>query len=164
MYSICHVTYNNHHITISIIIIIAYNQSLIIRKTQNRFFHIRKLLFFFLCILNIFFRLQSLNLDIAGWNCNWIVQKIKSCSINTEGNKKKIRFSDYVMVKYIQKFYFSFCRYFYTGQIKISHQTVLPVLSLADKYNVKVSNAELLKLSHYNFMEFIVAQNTSFVR
>ncbi|KAL4702814.1 hypothetical protein ACJJTC_003972 [Scirpophaga incertulas] len=26
---------------------------------------------------------------------------------------------------------------FYTGQIKISHETVLPVLSLADKYNVK---------------------------
>ncbi|CAH2269759.1 jg18959 [Pararge aegeria aegeria] len=32
-----------------------------------------------------------------------------------------------------------FLKYFYTGQIKISHQTVLPVLSLADKYNVKVS-------------------------
>ena len=31
-----------------------------------------------------------------------------------------------------------FLKYFYTGQIKISHQTVLPVLSLADKYNVKV--------------------------
>ncbi|XP_072929410.1 BTB/POZ domain-containing protein 17 [Epargyreus clarus] len=30
-----------------------------------------------------------------------------------------------------------FLKYFYTGQIKISHQTVLPVLSLADKYNVK---------------------------
>ncbi|XP_013137635.1 PREDICTED: BTB/POZ domain-containing protein 17 [Papilio polytes] len=29
-----------------------------------------------------------------------------------------------------------FLKYFYTGQIKISHQTVLPVLSLADKYNV----------------------------
>lgn len=30
-----------------------------------------------------------------------------------------------------------FLRYFYTGQIRISHKTVLPVLSLADKYNVK---------------------------
>ncbi|XP_028161167.1 BTB/POZ domain-containing protein 17-like [Ostrinia furnacalis] len=30
-----------------------------------------------------------------------------------------------------------FLKYFYTGQIRISHQTVLPVLSLADKYNVK---------------------------
>ncbi|CAH2040154.1 unnamed protein product, partial [Iphiclides podalirius] len=30
-----------------------------------------------------------------------------------------------------------FLKYFYTGQIKISHKTVLPVLSLADKYNVK---------------------------
>ncbi|KPI99497.1 BTB/POZ domain-containing protein 17 [Papilio xuthus] len=29
-----------------------------------------------------------------------------------------------------------FLKYFYTGQIKISHKTVLPVLSLADKYNV----------------------------
>ncbi|CAG4933542.1 unnamed protein product [Parnassius apollo] len=29
-----------------------------------------------------------------------------------------------------------FLKYFYTGQIKISHETVLPVLSLADKYNV----------------------------
>lgn len=30
-----------------------------------------------------------------------------------------------------------FLKYFYTGQIRISYQTVLPVLSLADKYNVK---------------------------
>ncbi|XP_041968036.1 BTB/POZ domain-containing protein 17 [Aricia agestis] len=30
-----------------------------------------------------------------------------------------------------------FLKYFYTGQIKISHISVLPVLSLADKYNVK---------------------------
>ncbi|KAJ2947321.1 hypothetical protein O0L34_g17034 [Tuta absoluta] len=30
-----------------------------------------------------------------------------------------------------------FLKYFYTGQIRISHHTVLPVLSLADKYNVK---------------------------
>ncbi|CAG4946206.1 unnamed protein product [Colias eurytheme] len=30
-----------------------------------------------------------------------------------------------------------FLKYFYTGQIKISYQTVLPVLSLGDKYNVK---------------------------
>ncbi|XP_063387473.1 BTB/POZ domain-containing protein 17 [Cydia fagiglandana] len=30
-----------------------------------------------------------------------------------------------------------FLKYFYTGQIRISHTTVLPVLSLADKYNVK---------------------------
>ncbi|CAG9787454.1 unnamed protein product [Diatraea saccharalis] len=30
-----------------------------------------------------------------------------------------------------------FLKYFYTGLIKISHETVLPVLSLADKYNVK---------------------------
>ncbi|CAK1543789.1 unnamed protein product [Leptosia nina] len=30
-----------------------------------------------------------------------------------------------------------FLKYFYTGQIKISYQSVLPVLSLGDKYNVK---------------------------
>lgn len=30
-----------------------------------------------------------------------------------------------------------FLRYFYTGQIRISHGVVLPILSLADKYNVK---------------------------
>ncbi|XP_050678011.1 BTB/POZ domain-containing protein 17 [Leptidea sinapis] len=30
-----------------------------------------------------------------------------------------------------------FLKYFYTGQIRISYNTVLPVLSLADKYNVK---------------------------
>ena len=30
-----------------------------------------------------------------------------------------------------------FLRYFYTGQIRISHEVVLPILSLADKYNVK---------------------------
>ncbi|KAK2580275.1 hypothetical protein KPH14_012522 [Odynerus spinipes] len=30
-----------------------------------------------------------------------------------------------------------FLRYFYTGQIRINHGVVLPILSLADKYNVK---------------------------
>ncbi|KAL6264588.1 hypothetical protein P5V15_004690 [Pogonomyrmex californicus] len=30
-----------------------------------------------------------------------------------------------------------FLRYFYTGQIRINHSVVLPILSLADKYNVK---------------------------
>ena len=30
-----------------------------------------------------------------------------------------------------------FLRYFYTGQIRISYGVVLPILSLADKYNVK---------------------------
>ncbi|XP_077289032.1 BTB/POZ domain-containing protein 17-like [Arctopsyche grandis] len=30
-----------------------------------------------------------------------------------------------------------FLRYFYTGQIRISQETVLPILSLADKYNIK---------------------------
>ncbi|XP_034950886.1 BTB/POZ domain-containing protein 17 [Chelonus insularis] len=30
-----------------------------------------------------------------------------------------------------------FLRYFYTGQIRISYEVVLPILSLADKYNVK---------------------------
>ncbi|VVD05246.1 unnamed protein product [Leptidea sinapis] len=34
-----------------------------------------------------------------------------------------------------------FLKYFYTGQIRISYNTVLPVLSLADKYNVKVTLA-----------------------
>lgn len=32
-----------------------------------------------------------------------------------------------------------FLRYFYTGQIRINHLTIMPVLALADKYNVKVS-------------------------
>jgi hypothetical protein len=31
-----------------------------------------------------------------------------------------------------------FLRYFYTGQIKINHLIIMPVLALADKYNVKV--------------------------
>lgn len=30
-----------------------------------------------------------------------------------------------------------FLRYFYTGQIRINHLTIMPVLALADKYNVK---------------------------
>lgn len=30
-----------------------------------------------------------------------------------------------------------FLRYFYTGQIRISHLTIMPILALADKYNVK---------------------------
>ncbi|XP_046982353.1 BTB/POZ domain-containing protein 17 isoform X1 [Schistocerca americana] len=31
----------------------------------------------------------------------------------------------------------SFMRYFYTGQIRINHSVVMPILALADKYNVK---------------------------
>nr|XP_053638569.1 BTB/POZ domain-containing protein 17-like [Cherax quadricarinatus] len=30
-----------------------------------------------------------------------------------------------------------FLRYLYTGRLKVSHATVLPILALADKYNVK---------------------------
>lgn len=33
-----------------------------------------------------------------------------------------------------------FIRYFYTGQIRINHLRVMPLLALADKYNVKVGN------------------------
>ena len=33
-----------------------------------------------------------------------------------------------------------FLRYLYTGRLKVSHTTVLPILALADKYNVKVSS------------------------
>jgi len=33
-----------------------------------------------------------------------------------------------------------FIRYFYTGQIRINHLRVMPILALADKYNVKVGN------------------------
>ena len=32
-----------------------------------------------------------------------------------------------------------FLRYFYTGQIRISQLTIIGILTLADKYNVKVS-------------------------
>lgn len=32
-----------------------------------------------------------------------------------------------------------FLRYFYTGQIRISQSTIMGILTLADKYNVKVS-------------------------
>ncbi|XP_053605812.1 BTB/POZ domain-containing protein 17 [Plodia interpunctella] len=46
-----------------------------------------------------------------------------------------------------------FLKYFYTGQIKISYHTVLPVLSLADKYNVK----DLVTLC-LSFMSTHVAQ------
>jgi BTB/POZ domain. len=31
-----------------------------------------------------------------------------------------------------------FIQYFYTGQIRINHLRVMPILALADKYNVKV--------------------------
>ncbi|XP_014209003.1 BTB/POZ domain-containing protein 17 [Copidosoma floridanum] len=41
-----------------------------------------------------------------------------------------------------------FLRYFYTGQIRISHSIVLPIISLADKYNVK----DLISLC-LNFMQ-----------
>lgn len=33
----------------------------------------------------------------------------------------------------------AFLQYFYTGQICINHLIVMPVLALADKYNVKAS-------------------------
>ena len=32
----------------------------------------------------------------------------------------------------------NFLQYFYTGQIRINHLIVMPILALADKYNVKV--------------------------
>lgn len=32
-----------------------------------------------------------------------------------------------------------FLRYLYVGQIRISLQTVMPMLALADKYNIRVS-------------------------
>ena len=31
-----------------------------------------------------------------------------------------------------------FLEYFYTGNVSLSHSTVLPILALADKYNVQV--------------------------
>ena len=31
-----------------------------------------------------------------------------------------------------------FLKYLYTGRLKVSHTSVLPILALADKYNVKV--------------------------
>jgi hypothetical protein len=37
-----------------------------------------------------------------------------------------------------------FLRYFYTGQIRINHLRVMPILALADKYNVKVSDVRFL--------------------
>jgi hypothetical protein len=33
-----------------------------------------------------------------------------------------------------------FIQYFYTGQIRINHLRVMPILALADKYNIKVGN------------------------
>jgi len=33
-----------------------------------------------------------------------------------------------------------FIQYFYTGQIRINHLRVMPILALADKYNVKVGD------------------------
>ncbi|XP_051157038.1 BTB/POZ domain-containing protein 17 isoform X2 [Leptopilina boulardi] len=45
-----------------------------------------------------------------------------------------------------------FLRYFYTGQIRISNEIVLPILSLADKYNVK----DLIKLC-LDYMENHIA-------
>ena len=38
-----------------------------------------------------------------------------------------------------------FLRYLYTGRLRVSHATVLPILALADKYNVRVSNYILLQ-------------------
>lgn len=32
----------------------------------------------------------------------------------------------------------NFLEYFYTGQIVLTHDNVLPILALSDKYNVKV--------------------------
>lgn len=35
-----------------------------------------------------------------------------------------------------------FLRYFYTGQIRISQSTIMGILTLADKYNVKVRSKQ----------------------
>lgn len=37
--------------------------------------------------------------------------------------------------------FYSFLEYFYTGKILITHTNVMPILALADKYIVKVSNS-----------------------
>lgn len=39
-----------------------------------------------------------------------------------------------------------FLRYMYTGQLMLSHDSVLPILALADKYIVKVSSFYNLKI------------------
>lgn len=41
-----------------------------------------------------------------------------------------------------------FLKYLYVGQIKISLQTVMPMLALADKYNVKVSEWKSMHCMH----------------
>ncbi|KAH9628110.1 hypothetical protein HF086_018326 [Spodoptera exigua] len=46
-----------------------------------------------------------------------------------------------------------FLKYFYTGQIRISHETVLPILSLADKYNVKDLVALCLRYMSQNIAQ-----------
>jgi hypothetical protein len=33
-----------------------------------------------------------------------------------------------------------FLQYFYTGEITLEHNNIMPMLVLADKYNVKVNN------------------------
>jgi hypothetical protein len=41
-----------------------------------------------------------------------------------------------------------FLSYFYTGQIRINHLRVMPILALADKYNVKVSEIHFVPEGH----------------
>lgn len=39
-----------------------------------------------------------------------------------------------------------FLKYLYVGQIRISLQTVMPMLALADKYNIRVSQWQAIEL------------------
>lgn len=49
-----------------------------------------------------------------------------------------------------------FLEYFYTGKILITHTNVMPILALADKYIVKVSNCLRFFGLFYNNVYYIL--------
>lgn len=45
-----------------------------------------------------------------------------------------------------------FLKYLYVGQIRISLQTVMPMLALADKYNIRVGSIYVKRIQFYNLI------------
>lgn len=45
-----------------------------------------------------------------------------------------------------------FLKYLYVGQIRISLQSVMPMLALADKYNIKVSSKNWIQMRHFHYI------------
>lgn len=71
------------------------------------------------------------------FDCSFITFKVMLMNKEwTESKESKVELKESPACS---KIFGNFLRYIYLGQIHINHLVVLPILALADKYNVKVS-------------------------